>query len=256
MTTDFALAPTPAAEQHDRSSRLRATAIAALRWPLNLWLESALWITLALSLGIAYATSYANLIHVAGAIGYGAWERNAVALAVDAPLTAAVLGQLLAARWRSPWWTKASLGLLALATAPATVAGNALNAAIVGDAFDWRRVDPLHLVGFSVPGAVVVLVALVATMMLGQRAALTQQATAGGRRSPSRTPSKRKRSRGARRPRSTSAGQSPDGAAARTALRELLNKQPDISAAAAAPLIERSPSYTRALLAELRNEGA
>ncbi len=65
-----------------------------------------------------------------------------------------------------------------------------------------------------------------------------------------------KRSKGRRRPRSISARQSPDGAAARTRLQELLVEQPDINGAAAAALIERSPSYTWALLAELRSEGA
>ena len=65
-----------------------------------------------------------------------------------------------------------------------------------------------------------------------------------------------KRSKSRRRARSTSARQSPDGVPARAALKELLVERPDITAAAVAPLIERSPSYTRALLAGLRSEGA
>jgi len=115
----------------------------------------------------------------------------------------------------------------------------------------------LHLIGFAIPGACVVLVAVITSTMLGQRATLAQRATGGGRRPTSEAANKTsgKRSKSRRRARSASARQSPDGAPARTRLKELLVEQPDINAAAAAPLIECSPSYTRALLAELRSEG-
>ena len=258
MNADLALPQTPAIDQHERSSRLRATAIAALRWPLNLWLESGVWICLSISLAVAYSVSYTSLAAVAGALGYGAWERYVVPLAIDVPLAASVLGQLLAARWRSPWWVKALLLLLSLATAPLTLAGNALHGAVAAGALDLSRVDVLHLVAFAIPGACVVMVAVITSTMLGQRAALTQQATGGGRRSTSQAPTKRlsKRLKGRRRAPTSANRQSPDGAAPRARLQELLVEQPDINAAAAAPLIERSPSYTRALLAELRSEGA
>src|ERR1044071_3856378 len=147
-------------------------AAAALRWPLNLWLEGGLWFCLGVSLGVSYVVSYTSLAAVAGAIGYGAWERWVVPLAVDVPLAASVLGQLLAARWRSPWWVKVLLGLLSFATAPATLAGNALNGAVVNGAFDFARVDVLHLVAFGLPGGAVVLVPLGAAISLGQRASL------------------------------------------------------------------------------------
>lgn len=249
---------TPTLERRERSSGVRAAAIAALRWPLNVWLESGVWICLSIALAVAYSVSYTSLAAVAGALGYGAWERYVVPLAIDVPLAASVLGQLLAARWQSPWWVKALLLLLSLATAPLTLAGNALHGAVVGGVLELSRVDVLHLVAFSIPGACVVMVAVITSTMLGQRATLAQRATPGGRRSTSQAPSKPsgKRSRSRRRTRSTSARQSPDGVPARARLQELLAEQPDINAAAAAPLIERSPSYTRALLAELRSEVA
>jgi len=258
MSADLTLPQVPAVDHHERSSRLRATAIAALRWPLNLWLESGMWLCLSIALAVAYSVSYTSLAAVAGALGYGPWERYVVPLAIDVPLAASVLGQLLAARWGSPWWVKGLLLLLSLATAPLTLAGNALHGAVVGGALDLSRVDILHLLAFAIPGACVVMVAVITSTMLGQRATLAQRATGGGRRSASQTPNKPygKRLKGKRRTRSTGAGQSPDGAPVRARLKELLVEQPDINAAVAAPLIERSPSYTRALLAELRSGGA
>ena len=101
------LAPAPVVGQHERSSRMRAAAVAALHWPLNLWLESLLRV--ALSPGVSYTVSYTSLAAVAGAFGYGSWERWLAPLAIDVPLAASVLGQLLAARWRPPWWAKALL---------------------------------------------------------------------------------------------------------------------------------------------------
>jgi hypothetical protein len=55
------LTPAAVVGQHERSSRMRAAAVAAAaapRWPLNLWLESGLWVCLALSLGVSYTVSY------------------------------------------------------------------------------------------------------------------------------------------------------------------------------------------------------
>ncbi len=233
----------PMLERRERLSGVRAAAIAALRWPLNLWLESGMWICLTIALAVAYSVSYTSLAAVAGALGYGAWERYVVPLAIDVPLAASVLGQLLAARWRSPWWVKALLLLLSLATAPLTLAGNALHGAVVSGVLDLGRVDVLHLIAFAIPGACVVMVAVITSTMLGQRAALAQQASVATRQAPAARPDKRPK---AARPASRS---SPNGAAARARLRELLAERPMITAAEAAPLIDRSPSYTRALLA-------
>lgn len=255
MTTDVAMSQSPRIDQHERSFGVRAAAIAALRWPLNLWLETALWLCLTTSLAVAYSVSYTSLAAVAGALGFGAWERWLVPLAIDVPLAASVLGQLLAARWRSPWWVKALLLLLSLATAPLTLAGNALNGAVRGDALDLSHVDTLHLVAFAIPGACVVMVAVITSTMLGQRATLTQQAAARARavRSIPQGGTRSKRVKAAR-PASRSSGTrpAPGGDAARARLRELLQERPSITAAEAAPLIDRSQSYTRALLAEER----
>ena len=167
-----------------------------------------------------------------------------------------MLGQLLAARWRPPWWVKLLLLVLSLATAPLTLAGNALHGAVIGGQLVLSHLDPLHLIAFAIPGACVVMVAVITSTMLGQRATLAVHASMTARRRQS-APTARpgKRSQGARRARSTNARQSPDGAPARARLQEQLGEQPAITAGEAAPLIERSPSYTRALLAELRSGG-
>ena len=236
------------------SGGVRAVAIAALRWPLNLWLETALWLCLATSLGVAYSVSFTSLAAVAGALGFGVWERWLVPLAIDVPLAASVLGQLLAARWRSPWWVKALLLLLSLATAPLTLAGNALHGAVRGDALDVRNVDLLHLIAFAIPGACVVMVAVITSTMLGQRATLTQQAVGTAGRSTAQTldSHRSKRWKATQQSRSTGARSAPSRDAARARLRELFRERPNITAAEAAPLIDRSHSYTRALLAEER----
>jgi hypothetical protein len=159
--------------------RLAASAArAALGWTASVWLETALWVCLGLSLLVAYTVSYSSLGTVLGAFGYGAWERWAAPLAIDLPLTASVVGQLLAARWGSPFHVKAILFLLSLATAPLTLAGNALHGAVdqwghfaydKNGALALGHVDLLHLVAFSIPGACVILVSLVASTMLTER---------------------------------------------------------------------------------------
>ena len=109
----------------------------------------------------------------------------------------------------------------------------------------------------AIPGACVVMVAVITSTMLGQRATLAEHAAMTARhRQSAPTARPGRRSKRGRQARSTNARQSPDGAPARARLQELLVEQPALTAGEAAPLIDRSPSRARALLAELRSEGA
>jgi hypothetical protein len=153
-------------------------AAAALSWGLNAWLEGAMWFCLGGGLAVNYLGSYADLAATFGAFGYDGWVRWIMPLGIDLPVTASVLAQLLAARWKSGRWVRVRLGLLTAVTAPLTLTGNALRGAI--DAHG-HFVHSFHvalwmdLAAFAVPGLGVVLIGYVASMMQGERAELTRR---------------------------------------------------------------------------------
>src|SRR5207245_2954517 len=89
-----------------------------------------MWACLFLGLLVNYLGSYADLAATFGAFGYDGWVRWLMPLGIDLPVTASVLGQLLAGRWKCHWSVRVRLGLLTLATAPLTLIGNALRGAI------------------------------------------------------------------------------------------------------------------------------
>src|SRR5262249_100231 len=71
-------------------------------WPLVNYLAGAVWLGVAVTLGVSYYGSYDNLVDVLTALGYAAGPAHVVPVALDAPLTASVIGQFLLARWKSP----------------------------------------------------------------------------------------------------------------------------------------------------------
>jgi hypothetical protein len=172
-------------------------ASAALSWGLNVWLESAMWLCLLAGLLVDYIASYADLAATFGAFGYDAWVRWIMPLGIDLPVTASVLGQLLAGRWNSRWHVRVRLALLTAVLAPMTLIGNALRGQIGPDG---RFVNSFHVViemdmlAFAVPGLGVVLIGYVASMMQGERAEMERrrllaeaEAEAESRRQPATT---------------------------------------------------------------------
>lgn len=155
-------------------------AAAALSWGLTVWLEGAMWLCLAGGLAVDYIGSYADLAATFGAFGYDGWVRWIMPLGIDLPVTASVLGQLLAGRWRCGWWVRVRLGVLTATTAPLTLAGNALRGAIDGSGhFTFQVQLWMDLAAFAVPGLGVVLIGWVAAMMQGERAELTRRRLEG-----------------------------------------------------------------------------
>ena len=179
----------------ERSHEARAlvearTAASALRARSTVAMEAGVWIALGVAFAATYVVSYTSLADVAGALGFGAWQRWVVPLCIDPPLFASVLAQLLAARWESARGVKALLLALSVATAPLTLAGNALRGAITDGHIDLSHLAGDRLVAFSVPGLCVVLVGIVGTTLLAERVALSKRAalastraSAQGRRS-------------------------------------------------------------------------
>jgi hypothetical protein len=155
-------------------------AAVALSWGFNVWLEGAMWFCLAGGLAVDYIGSYADLAATFGAFGYDGLVRWIMPLGIDLPVTASVLGQLLAGRWRCGWWVRLRLGLLTAATAPLTLVGNALRGAIDGSGhFTFHVQLWMYLAAFAVPGLGVVLIGWVASMMQGERAELTRRRLEG-----------------------------------------------------------------------------
>jgi hypothetical protein len=175
----------------------------ALSWGFNVWLEGAMWSCLAGGLAVDYIGSYADLAATFGAFGYDGLVRWIMPLGIDLPVTASVLGQLLAGRWRCGWWVRFRLGLLTAVTAPLTLAGNALRGAIDSSGHFTFHVELwMDLAAFAVPGLGVVLIGWVASMMQGERAELTRRRLEGEAESAA----------GSAEP-STDGGQSPEVAA-------------------------------------------
>jgi hypothetical protein len=153
-------------------------ASAALAWWLVAWIETAMWVCLFAGLLVDYIASYADLAATFGAFGYDAWVRWIMPLGIDLPVTASVLGQLLAGRWNSRWSVRVRLGLLTAVLAPMTLVGNALRGEIGPDG---QFVNSFHvliwmdLLAFAVPGLGVVLIGWVASMMQGERAEMERR---------------------------------------------------------------------------------
>jgi hypothetical protein len=153
-------------------------AAAALSWSWNARLEGAMWFCLAAGLAVDYIGSYADLAATFGAFGYNGWVAWIMPLGIDLPVTASVLGQLLAGRWKCGRWVRIQLGILTVVTAPLTLVGNALRGVI--DA-NGHFVPSFHvtlwmdLAAFAVPGLGVVLIGWIASMMQGERAELTRR---------------------------------------------------------------------------------
>jgi hypothetical protein len=155
-------------------------AAVALSWGFSVWLEGAMWTCLAGGLAVDYIGSYADLAATFGAFGYDGLVRWIMPLGIDLPVTASVLGQLLAGRWRCGWWVRLRLGVLTAATAPLTLVGNALRGAIDGSGhFTFHVQLWMYLAAFAVPGLGVVLIGWVASMMQGERAELTRRRLEG-----------------------------------------------------------------------------
>ena len=152
-------------------------AAAALTWGLNAWIEGAMWLCLLGGLVVLYIGSYADLMATFAAFGYDPHISWLMPLGIDLPVTASVLAQMLAGRWRCHWSVRARLGLLTAVTAPLTLTGNALRGAIDGSTgqFTFEVQLWMDLVAFAVPGLGVVLIGYVASMMQGERAELQRR---------------------------------------------------------------------------------
>ncbi len=164
------------AANEQRLQAAGAAARAALAWGANAWLETSMWLCMVLGLLVDYIASYSDLIATAEAFGYPSPISWIMPLSIDLPATSSVLGQIMAARWKSPWYVRVCLGLLTLATAPLTLVGNALRARIVTapDASRHFTFDPGNwsLVAFAVPGAGVVLLGFIGSLMQAEKAGL------------------------------------------------------------------------------------
>jgi hypothetical protein len=110
-----------------------------------------------------------------------------VPIALDAPLTVSVIGQLLLARWKSSAWRRWRLFAVTLVTAPLSLAGNALRGALVfdGPAGEPGRLDlallDLHrpevwirLIAAMVPSIGVILAVAVTELVLREHARLEE----------------------------------------------------------------------------------
>jgi hypothetical protein len=151
-------------------------AASALAWGLNGWLEGAMWFCLFGGLVVLYIGSYADLAATFAAFGYDRHISWLLPLGIDLPVTASVLAQMLAGRWKCGWSVHARLGLLTAVTAPLTLTGNALRGAIDANGHFAFHVDLwMDLVAFAVPGLGVVLIGYVASMMQGERAELMKR---------------------------------------------------------------------------------
>ncbi len=164
------------AANEQRLQAAGAAARAALAWGANAWLETSMWLCLVLGLQVDYIASYSDLIATAEAFGYPSPISWIMPLSIDLPATSSVLGQIMAARWKSPWYVRVCLGILTLTTAPLTLVGNALRARIViaPDARPHFTFDPANwsLVAFAVPGAGVVLLGFIGSLMQAEKAGL------------------------------------------------------------------------------------
>jgi hypothetical protein len=151
-------------------------ASAALSWSANGRIEGGMWFCLFGGLIVLYIGSYTDLAATFGAFGYDGRISWLMPLGIDLPVTASVLAQMLAGRWKCNWWVRVRLGLLTTVIAPLTLAGNALRGAIDNHGHFTFHVDLwMDLVAFAVPGLGVVLIGYVASMMQGERAELTRQ---------------------------------------------------------------------------------
>ena len=157
----------------------------ALDWPLVNWLEGAIWLGVAVTLGISYYGSWDNLVLVLLAAGYANGPASVVPVAIDAPLTVSVIGQFLLARWKSPAPRRWRLFVVTLVTAPLTLAGNALRGAVAVDGhghpylelalLDLHRLEAwIRLVAAMVPGIGIILAVAVAELVLRERARLEE----------------------------------------------------------------------------------
>jgi len=169
------------ASARDRSRWARR----ALDWPLVNYLEGAVWLLVALTLGVSYYGSYDNLVDVLAALGYAIGPRHVVPIALDAPLTCSVIGQFLLARWKSPAVKRWRLFVVTLITAPLSLAGNALHGAlrfpVQGDpSLDLGLLDlsrpevVIRLVAAMVPGIGIILAVAVTELVLRERARLEE----------------------------------------------------------------------------------
>jgi hypothetical protein len=147
---------------------------------MNAWLEALMWLCMGLSLAVDYIASYADLATTFAAFGYPFPVNFIMPLGIDLPATASVLGQLLAGRWQSHWWVRARLGLLTALTAPLTLVGNALRGAIdVHGHFTFHVSLWWDLMAFAVPGAGVVVIGYIASMMQAEKAELRRRQLEG-----------------------------------------------------------------------------
>ncbi len=183
----------------------------ALDWPLVNYLEGAVWLGVAVTLGVSYYGSYDNLVEVLMAVGYAVGPAHVVPVALDAPLTVSVIGQFLLARWKSPPLKRWRLFAVTIITAPLSLAGNALRGAVVVDAGGQGRLDlallDLHrpevwirLIAAMVPSIGVILAVAVTELVLREHARLEELregelegGQAGDRDSHARTPRSRRR---------------------------------------------------------------
>ncbi len=174
----------PAAHERARWARR------ALDWPLVNYLEGAVWLGVALTLGVSYYGSYDNLVDVLMALGYAIGPAHVVPIAVDAPLTVSVIGQFLLARWKSSAWRRWRLFAVTLITAPLSLAGNALHGALRFDGdgraqLDLSLLDLQHpevvirLVAAMVPAIGVILAVAVTELVLREHARLEELREAG-----------------------------------------------------------------------------
>ena len=98
------------AQRREAAARRRRVAgqlaASALGWGLGAWIEGSMWVCLGAGLAVNYVGSYADLASTFGAFGYDGWVRWIMPLGIDLPVTASVLGQLLAGRWKCRWWSR------------------------------------------------------------------------------------------------------------------------------------------------------
>jgi hypothetical protein len=157
----------------------------ALDWPLINYLEAAVWLGVAVTLGVSYYGSYDNLVVVLMAVGYAAGPAHVVPVGLDAPLSVSVIGQFLLARWKSSPLRRWRLFAVTLITAPLSLAGNALRGAVVVDAQGQGRLDltllDLHrpevwirLIAAMVPSIGVILAVAVTELVLREHARLEE----------------------------------------------------------------------------------